>query len=90
MSEYISVMLEGRRKKPRRKPSLMYKKRWNKLQRGQISRVNIYNWNARCNTPPKQYIHRVYRNLYKVIEVDKTGFTVICLQERERWPSQTA
>ena len=83
---FYDVIVEGKLKKPRRKPSAMYQRRLSKLHSGQILRVNIYNWNARCATPPNQYIPRVYKGLYKVIEKDLTGFTVECIQRKERWP----
>lgn len=89
MNKFIDVTLEGRRKKPRRKPTQLYKNRFNKLEQGQIARVSIYNWNVCCNTPPKHYIHRVYKDIYKVIETDNTGFTVLCIRKKERWPLKT-
>jgi hypothetical protein len=87
--KFIDVSIDGREKKPRRRPTQLYKNRWNKLEPGQIARVSIYNWNVRCNTPPQRYIHRVYKDVYKVIETDNSGFTVLCLQKKERWPSRT-
>jgi hypothetical protein len=85
LSSYISVEVVGRKKRPKRKPFAIYSKKWDKLLPGEIARVNIYNWISRTNTTPKQYIHRVYKGLYEVIEMDAKGFTIRCLAKRERW-----
>lgn len=89
-ARWYDVKVEGRKKKPRRRPTALYQKRFSKLRDGQILRVSIYNWNSRCAAPPHQYIHRVYKGQFKVIEKDTTGFTVECIQARRRWPSKTA
>lgn len=72
-------------KKPRRKTAPFYKKKLDKLSPGQITRINIYNWRAECSKPPRLYINRIYKGDYQVIEEDEKGFTVLCLQKRERY-----
>lgn len=83
MNNKIPLVVIGMAKRPRRRTSPFYKKKLDKLLPGQIARISIYNWRAECSKSPKSYIHRVYKGDYQVIEVDKSGFTVLCLRKRE-------
>jgi hypothetical protein len=81
----IAVALIGKRKRLRRRLAPLYSKRWGGLEVGQISRVSIYNWKERCASSPAQYIHRVYKDVYKIIDIDEKGFTIQCIGKRKRW-----
>jgi hypothetical protein len=89
MNNFYDVEVVGGVKRPRRRLIPLYQKKLNNLSVGQIARINIYNWVSRCNTPPIQYIHRVYKDFFKIIEQDEKGFTVLCLQKRNRFHSKT-